>query len=198
MWKENKGGFEWFEAKGLRFLNILPNAYENPIAKSIAFAHEVHIGHKRKYTGEPYTYHLFSVARIVQEVSGTPEMIAAAWLHDTVEDTTTTIADIVMHFGIEIAELVSDLTDVSKPDDGNRKVRKTIDRLHLAKASPKAKTIKLADLIDNAESIVQHDPKFAKVYMREKKLLLEVLQEGSPKLHARASEIVRRYFDTGF
>ena len=174
------------------------NFIENPIAKSIAFAHEVHIGHKRKYTGEPYTYHLFSVARIVQEVSGTPEMIAAAWLHDTVEDTPTTIADIIMHFGIEIAELVSDLTDVSKPDDGNRKVRKTIDRLHLAKASPKAKTIKLADLIDNAESIVQHDPKFAKVYMREKKLLLEVLQEGDPKLHARASEIVRRYFDTGF
>ena len=100
-----------------------------------------------------------------------------------------------MHFGIEIATLVSDLTDLSKPDDGNRKVRKTIDRLHLAKASPMAKTIKLADLIDNAESIVQHDPKFAKVYMREKRLLLEVLQEGDPKLHARASEIVRRYED---
>lgn len=172
------------------------NFIENPIAKSIAFAHEAHIGHKRKYTGEPYTYHLASVASIVQEVSGTPEMIAAAWLHDTVEDTPITIEDIKMQFGIEIAELVSDLTDVSKPEDGDRKIRKTLDRLHLAKSSPMAKTIKLADLIDNAESIVQHDPKFAKVYMHEKKLLLEVLREGDPKLHARASEIIRRYYAT--
>ena len=122
-------------------------------------------------------------------------MIAADWLHDTVEDTPTTIEDIKMQFGIKIAELVSDLTDVSKPEDGNRKIRKTLDRLHLAKASPMAKTIKLADLIDNAESITQYDPKFAKVYMHEKKLLLEVLRESDPKLHARASEIVRRYED---
>jgi len=172
------------------------NFIKNPIAKSIAFAHEAHIGHKRKYTGEPYTYHLASVASIIQEVSGTPEMVAAAWLHDTVEDTPTTIEDIQMQFGIKIAELVSDLTDVSKPEDGNRKIRKTLDRLHLAKASPMAKTIKLADLINNAESIVQHDPKFAKVFMHEKKLLLEVLREGSPKLHARASEIIRRYYAT--
>ena len=172
------------------------NLIKNPIAKSIAFAHEVHIGHKRKYTGEPYTYHLASVASIIQEVSGTPEMIAAAWLHDTVEDTPTTIEDIKIQFGIEIAGLVQDLTDVSKPEDGNRKIRKELDRLHLAKASPMAKTIKLADLIDNAESITQHDPKFAKIFMHEKKLLLEVLREGSPKLHARASEIIRRYYAT--
>ena len=47
-----------------------------------------------------------------------------------------------------MAYLVDCLTDVSKPSDGNRAVRKEIDRQHLAKASPKAKTIKLADLID--------------------------------------------------
>jgi (p)ppGpp synthase/HD superfamily hydrolase len=174
---------------------MLPlNSIKDPIAKSIAFAHEVHIGHRRKYTGEPYTYHLAAVANLVQEVSGTPEMVAAAWLHDTVEDTPTTIEDVKMQFGIEIAGLVQDLTDVSKPGDGNRKVRKEIDRAHLADASPAAKTIKLADLIDNSESITRYDSKFAVVYMLEKKLLLEVLREGSPRLHARASEIIRRYY----
>ena len=106
----------------------------------------------------------------------------------------STIEDVKMQFGIEIAGLVQDLTDVSKPGDGNRKVRKEIDRAHLADASPAAKTIKLADLIDNSESITRYDSKFAVVYMLEKKLLLEVLREGSPRLHARASEIIRRYY----
>ena len=67
-----------------------------------------------------------------------------------------------------MAELVDDLTDVSKPQDGNRATRKELDRQHTAKASPDAKTIKLADLISNSRSIMKDDPNFAKVYMKEK------------------------------
>jgi hypothetical protein len=80
------------------------------------------------------------------------------------------------------------LTDVSRPEDGNRAARKAIDLAHTAKASPAAKTIKLADLIDNTRSIVERDPDFAKVYLQEKARLLEVLQEGDPTLMAMARE----------
>ena len=116
-------------------------------------------------------------------------------LHDTVEDTDVTIDNITDHFGDEVAELVGWLTDVSKPEDGNRAHRKAMDRAHIADAPAEAKTIKLADMIDNSNSITTHDPKFAKVYMVEKAMLLEVLQEGDADLFAWASQIVDDWFE---
>ncbi|WP_291333124.1 hypothetical protein, partial [Desulfovibrio sp.] len=78
-------------------------------------------------------------------------------------------------FGDDVAELVFWLTDVSRPGDGNRITRKSKDREHLAQASARAKAVKLADLIDNTASIVEHNPDFATVYLREKSALLNVL-----------------------
>ena len=63
------------------------------------------------------------------------------------------------------------------------------------RASPDAKTIKLADLISNSHSIVKDDPNFAKVYMKEKAALLEVLTEGNAELFRQASDIVASYYD---
>ncbi len=152
--------------------------------KAKAFATKCHedIKQVRKYTGEPYINHPAAVVEIVRSVPHTEAMLCAAWLHDTVEDTNATIDDIEREFGAEVAELVESLTDVSEPMDGNRERRKAIDRDHTSKASPQAKTIKLADLIDNTKTIVAFDPKFAKVYLGEKKLLLTVLREGDKTL----------------
>ena len=72
---------------------------------------------------------------------------------DVVEDTPVSIKDIEDVFGPRVAALVSDLTDVSKPEDGNRATRKELDRQHTAKASPDAKTVKLADLISNGAAV---------------------------------------------
>jgi len=151
-------------------------------------AHEA-IEHVRKYTGEPYWHHCREVAAIIRNHAArtTPEMIAAAWLHDTVEDTGVSLAVIQRQFGAEVAALVGDLTDISKPEDGNRAKRKAIDRQHTAAASPDAKTVKLADLISNSASILARDPDFAKVYLREKELLLEVLTEGDATLWSMAA-----------
>ena len=85
-----------------------------------------------------------------------PEVQAAALLHDVVEDTPVSIKDIEDVFGPRVAALVGDLTDVSKPEDGNR-ATKGADRQHTAKASPDAKTVKLADLISNGKSIIKDD-----------------------------------------
>ena len=116
--------------------------------------------------------------------------VAAALLHDTVEDTNVTIEEIVLVFGCKIAYLVECLTDVSKSTDGNRTVRKELDRQHLAKASAIAKTIKLADLISNTQSIAVYDIDFARVYIKEKKALLGVLTEGDAILLQLATALV--------
>jgi hypothetical protein len=155
-----------------------------------SFAAWAHRDQKRKYTGDPYIRHPEAVAALVRGVPHTEEMLAAAWLHDTVEDTEATPADIVRLFGSVVASLVEQLTDVSRPEDGNRKLRKAKDREHTGRSSPEAKTVKLADLIDNSRSIVAHDPDFAAVYLEEKRLLLEVLREGDASLWAAARAFV--------
>lgn len=147
------------------------------------------IDQRRKYSKQPYHVHLQAVARLVASVTGDQETIAAAWLHDTVEDTPATLEDIEEQFGHSVAELVEELTDVSKPSDGNRAKRKAIDRNYIAQASPRAKTVKLADLIDNCRDITKHDRRFAKVYLVEMGALLEVLGDGDETLYQQAAAL---------
>lgn len=163
-------------------------------AKIFAVRHHGAINHVRKYTGEPYINHPAAVAALVQSVPHTEEMTAAAWLHDVVEDTQATLEDVEREFGPKVASLVEQLTDISKHEDGNRQRRKEIDRAHTARSSSEAKTIKIADLIDNAGSIMKHDPEFARVYMEEKAGLLEVLREGNYELWINAFGIVKDYW----
>lgn len=166
------------------------------IEKARTYAGEAHgaVGHVRKYTGDPYIVHPAAVADLVSQVTDDPHTIAAAWLHDTLEDTDVTYADLVAVFGSSVADLVLEVTNVSVPSDGNRKARKAIDRAHLAKASPPAMTIKLADIIDNTCSIAGHDPSFARVYMTEKRDSLADLEAGSVALLGMAHSIIDDYF----
>lgn len=162
-------------------------------AKVFCLAAHAAVGQKRKYTHEPYHVHPFEVAETVASTEYcTEEMIVAALLHDVVEDTQVSLEVIARQFGLVVAAYVEQLTDVSKPEDGNRATRKAIDLAHTAKASPQAKTIKLADLISNSRSIIEHDPEFAKVYLAEKRALLEVLKEGDPVLYKIAYDIAHK------
>ncbi|MBL4800195.1 MAG: HD domain-containing protein [Oleispira sp.] len=158
------------------------------------FAESAHKGQVRKYTGDPYIVHPCHVADLVLTVTGNVDMYCAALLHDTVEDTDTALDDIRIEFGQVVAQYVDWLTDISVPSDGNRATRKAIDCKRLGKAPSEVQTIKLADLINNSGSILEYDQRFAKVYMEEKRLLLEVLTKGDKGLHDRASKIVSDYF----
>lgn len=160
------------------------------LGRALLFAGKAHAGQTRKYTGEPYLNHCIEVAGMVAGVSGSVEMIAAALLHDTIEDTPTTLADLEREFGIAVSYLVNQVTDVSRPSDGNRAKRKRMDRDHLAIASAEAQTIKIADIISNTASIVERDPDFAKVYLREKAELLPVLTKGDRRLWERAHALL--------
>lgn len=162
------------------------------IERAALFAAAAHaaVGQRRKYTGRPYIEHPAAVAAIVESVEHTPEMVAAAWLHDVIEDTGVTLEDIREAFGIEVQHLVYWLTDVSRPEDGNRRERKAMDRDNLAAAPAAAQTVKLADVIDNAKDITAHDPDFAVVYKREIGALLHVMTLGDPGLYEQARELV--------
>ena len=154
-------------------------------------AGKAHEGQFRKYSGLPYLVHPVEVATIVQTVEGhTDEMIAAALLHDVVEDTEYSFEDIAEAVSPEVAELVRGLTEVSQPQDGNRAVRKAKDRDFLAQQSAEVQTIKYADIISNTQDIRANDPKFAKVYIEEMKLLLQVMDKGDAKLREKAKKIV--------
>ncbi len=160
------------------------------VKRAKIYAREAHqrIDQRRKYSNLPYHVHLESVAELVTSVSDDEEMIAAAWLHDVVEDTPATLEDLEKEFGKNVSQLVKELTDISRPSDGNRARRKSIDRNHLASASPRAKTVKLADLIHNSKDITHHDPHFARIYLSEMSALLKVLGEGDSNLYKRANE----------
>jgi guanosine-3',5'-bis(diphosphate) 3'-pyrophosphohydrolase len=162
------------------------------VARAARFAAAAHasIDQRRKYSGEPYIVHPTAVARLVASVTEDPETLAAAWLHDVVEDTPVSLTEIRQGFGETIAGLVNDLTNVSCKSDGNRATRKRLDYEHTAQADTRAKTIKLADIIHNARDIAAQDRDFARVYLQEKQLLLNVLRDGDPTLFRRAATLV--------
>jgi len=163
------------------------------VTEARLFACEAHKKQKRRYTFEPYSVHLKSVACMVASVTQKPQIVAAAWLHDIVEDTPITLEDVGV-FGFEIKKLVFEVTDHSSRTDGNRAARKKIDLDHARFASPDAQTIKLADLIDNADSIIEFDPNFAKIFMAEGLELFGLLTEGDPQLFERAENLLNDYF----
>lgn len=166
-----------------------PDPYSSVVPRADAFACAAHaaIKQERKFTGEPYIVHPREVAAILREYGVSFDWIAAALLHDVVEDIGAHMLSVIRgEFGDSIANLVDELSDKSKPEDGNREVRKAIDRANLGVASPGAQTIRLADLISNTSTIVRHDRSFARIYLKEKRLLLEVLTRGLPQLYQRA------------
>jgi (p)ppGpp synthase/HD superfamily hydrolase len=163
------------------------------VARAQRYAERAHnaIDHRRKYSGRPYTEHLARVAARVEQATHDAAAVAAAWLHDVVEDTPSTHEEIEREFGPQVAALVFALTDVDK-SFGNRAARKAFDRARLARAPALAHTVKLADVIDNAEDIAENDPHFARVFLREMEALLAVLTAGDPQLLAEARALHRR------
>ncbi|HYA07749.1 MAG TPA: HD domain-containing protein [Xanthobacteraceae bacterium] len=161
-------------------------------ARTFALAAHAAINQRRKYTGEPYITHPAAVVNTLYFSEIYDEAtIAAAWLHDVVEDTKVSDGTILAAFGLDVWATVCDLTDT---ETGNRETRKRLARERLAAADKRVQDIKVADLIDNAASIIKHDPAFAKVYMREKHDLLAVLTKADPGLRAVAQKIVDDYF----
>jgi (p)ppGpp synthase/HD superfamily hydrolase len=134
----------------------------------LEIAARAHDGQLRKYTGEHYILHPIAVAELVADKGGSLEMQAAALLHDVLEDTLVTHAELrtkLHQLDSDRAEavlaLVVELTDVYTKEsfpELNRKQRKELEAQRLAKCSSEARAIKRADMQDNTSSILARDP----------------------------------------
>lgn len=149
-------------------------------------AERAHAGQLRKYTGEPYIVHPRAVADLVRTVPHTPAIVAAALLHDVLEDTAITADEIRAELGEEVTQLVFALTDQVPKSAGNRAVRKRLEAERLARTPSAAQTVKVADMIHNLESIVAHDRGFARIYVREMEYLLGLLDVADATLRGLA------------
>ena len=162
--------------------------------EAMLFAKKAHEGQKRKYTGNPYFDHCCEVAGIVSTVAANSvdyvrnDMIATAFLHDVMEDCDVSYDDVRRRFGGTIAYGVFMLSDL---EEGNRKQRKEKSRARVSSARGWVQAIKCADLISNTSSIVEHDPKFAGVYLQEKASLLEVMTRADVRLLTIAHQQVQ-------
>lgn len=149
-------------------------------AKALAYAQEKHKDQVRKYTGEPYINHCLEVVAILEKHGINTEVAKmAAILHDTVEDTDATFGEIEKKFGPLVRNLVFYLTNIVGHDQGNRATRFELNVQHIVNSPyPLSLLIKCADLISNTKSIVERDPKFAKVYLAEKRALLQAMADS--------------------
>ena len=127
------------------------------ISRAERFARVRHEGQFRKGKAqEPYTIHLEEVAVLVGRWSGSEKAIAAAWLHDTVEDCPpTSVAELETLFSKEVADIVAELTDDKAQPKASRKEQQIINA---PKKSNEASLVKLADKTSNIGAIANSPP----------------------------------------
>ena len=164
----------------------------NLIARATLFADQAHDGQLRKFSGLPYISHPMEVMQIVRGVCNDDDVLAAAVLHDVIEDCGVTYTDLVLEFNENIAHLVYQVTNAADDEDGDRIVRAYINRKIMANASADAQTLKLADIISNLSGIdlaLECDPAWAKMYLEEKVDMINVLTRGDATLKKRAASL---------
>ncbi|NIH77384.1 (p)ppGpp synthase/HD superfamily hydrolase [Ochrobactrum sp. P20RRXII] len=159
----------------------------DPITQPLAFRARIYaagahaaIDQRRKYSTEPYIVHPISVACILSNYGYEDDIVlAAALLHDVIEDTKITAEELRSEFkhipgAKKMIKAVVELTNVDR-SFGNRATRKAEDRRRLSLASKTAHLVKCADILDNITGISQRDPKFGEVYASEALQTLNVL-----------------------
>ena|SRR3990172_379326 len=157
------------------------------VERAIEFAEQAHgrIGQVRMGTKVPYIVHPMRVMRRVMSHPGaSQEMIAAAVLHDTVEDTGVSLEDIRDQFGTAVADIVDDLTNRYTKDrwpQHNRSSRKQMEIDRLSRASREAKIIKMIDRIDNLHE-GGFSGKFMKLYADESRALADAVGDADSAL----------------
>lgn len=162
---------------------------------AIMYAELKHAGQVRKFSGEPYVNHPVRVAKTLSAYTTDYSILAAAVLHDTLEDTDTTIEDLVRLFGDRVANLVKALTN--DPEEIKR-VGKTQHLLEkMAKMDDETLLIKLADRLDNVQDVT-FDPtseryEWSQKYADQTQTLLESLEtRESPEVSIGCKDLMKK------
>lgn len=128
------------------------------LIRAVAFAADKHRNQRRKDAdASPYINHPIALANVLANEGGVTDLtvLCAAVLHDTVEDTETTEAELVEAFGPKIASVVMEVTDDKSLAKAERKQRQVEHAPHI---SPEAKLVKLADKISNLRDVLASPP----------------------------------------
>jgi guanosine-3',5'-bis(diphosphate) 3'-pyrophosphohydrolase len=165
--------------------------------RALAFAAHKHRDQRRKDAeASPYINHPIALAEVLAGEGGVAdaEVLAAALLHDTIEDTATTAAELRAEFGARIAAMVEEVTDDQSLPKADRK-RLQIE--HAAALSPGAKLVKLADKICNLRDVAERPPAKWDLQRRQEyfewaKRVIDGLRGASPKLEAAFDAAYRR------
>jgi (p)ppGpp synthase/HD superfamily hydrolase len=159
-----------------------------------ALARARHDGQTRKGVGrQPYIVHVEEVARLTASWGGGEAEIAAAWLHDTVEDCPpTTLDELEALFGAEIAGIVAELTDDKSLPKAERK---RLQIHHAPGKSPAACLVKLADKTSNVTSIGLTPPEDwsaerRHAYLDWAEAVVAALSHGPTEAHVAFAEAV--------
>ena len=147
--------------------------------RAIIFAVKAHSGTERRGKGFPYVIHPMEAMAIVATITPDPELLAAAALHDTVEDTDITLDVLRAEFGERVAKLVADESDVftegkSEEETWHQRKKAAIDRL--ARAPHDAKIVALGDKLSNMRAI-------ARDYAAQGDALWNIFHAKDPKDH---------------
>jgi len=166
------------------------------ILKAIRFSAEKHSEQRRKDSkASPYINHPIQVAETLWSVGNVRDvnLLMAAVLHDTIEDTDTTIDEIKSLFGEDVLSLVLEVTD----DKGlPKQTRKQLQVEHAPHKSPRAKMLKLSDKINNVHDIVGSPPSDWTMERKQEYLLwtekvVAGLRGANPKLESRFDEVLK-------
>ncbi len=128
------------------------------VSEAAELAARRHTGMARKGRGnEPYINHLAEVANLLATATdgADADLVAAGWLHDTIEDTETSREELAQKFGIRVAALVVEVTDDMTLPKSERRRNQIVDA---PKKSPGAKLIKIADKISNIRARIVPQP----------------------------------------
>lgn len=162
-----------------------PKADVSLIERAYATAEKAHRGQMRK-SGEPYITHPVAVATILAEVGMTSPTLAAALLHDTVEDTDYTLEQLTADFGPAIAQLVDGVTKLDKIRYGERAQSETLRKMIIAMSRDiRVLLIKLADRLHNARTW-----RFVPVESAKKKAR-ETLEIYAPLAHRLGMNMIK-------
>jgi len=126
--------------------------------KAVAFAAEKHRNQRRKNAdASPYINHPIALTNVLANEGGitNKDVLCAAMLHDTIEDTETTEAELRLAFGVKIASIVLEVTDDKSLD---KAARKQMQIEHAPHISIEAKMVKLADKICNLRDVLASPP----------------------------------------
>jgi len=162
---------------------------EELVFKAKEFATKKHEGQKRKFNGKPYITHPQAVADLVKKFGGNHEMQAAAFLHDTLEDTDTTEEELRQEFGDVVTDYVMELTN-PPISDKSQKGKILVDKMN--KMSAGALFIKLVDRLNNVSDFNTAPPSFVEKYKPETEFILDNLKNNFiTKVHEEIIEKIK-------